>query len=474
MSLPTLPLLEPPSSPSLTSATPPNPPSMLPTAPDACLFPLSSPSSPHITSPPPPLPLSIPPILNSPVTPLAQKVSSDKQPYKGALHQSSHLIDLKRKQEEAAIKELAQKCLNLSKALVPNLAEQDNGKGGDVDTNDNVDKGTKVSKGANISKLARTIHSLQLATNRESISARPIHLYSVDQIQYFVYEGKHFSAEIADDLDALASHINSLREEYGLPLGGHPEWGAGLSSPIALSPPLICSTYLESFPIFMTQFSTLYNNTKYDPDKPSAVFIEASYWDFFEMSKSINSLDNLLCGGVPAPTQLATDLCAAAPQYKDFPVELPVQVMNWCLLAKVNVVHAAHTNQPGTCTWVAIEDGLKKWDVGFPPGSKAEAKAAMPSVYRKWQWLSLLLTPGSMLIMCPGIVDSITTLQDCMALGGHFFSMPTIKYSVYSIFHMFVGSYMVTNVPFNSKQQMLLQIVLLWHKSLIATSNILS
>ncbi|KIK58436.1 hypothetical protein GYMLUDRAFT_60717 [Collybiopsis luxurians FD-317 M1] len=149
-------------------------------------------------------------------------------------------------------------------------------------------------------------------------------------------------------------------------------------------------------------------NTKYDPDKPSAVFIEASYWDFFETSKSINSLNNLLSRWVPAPTQLATDLHAAIPQYQDFPVELPVRVMNWSLPAKVNAVHAAHADQPGACTWVAIEDDLKKWDIGFPPGPKAEAEAATPSAYRLemaanqtfgrgWQWISLLLTPGSML-----------------------------------------------------------------------------
>jgi hypothetical protein len=68
--------------------------------------------------------------------------------------------------------------------------------------------------------------------------------------------------------------------------------------------------------------------------------------------------------------------------------------------------------------------------------------------------------------MRPGIVHSVTTMQDCIAVGGHFFSAPTIKYSLYSIFHTFVGSNSITNVPTDDEQQMLLRIVLLWHESM--------
>lgn len=66
--------------------------------------------------------------------------------------------------------------------------------------------------------------------------------------------------------------------------------------------------------------------------------------------------------------------------------------------------------------------------------------------------------------MRPGTVHSVTTLQDSIAFGGHFFSAPTIKHSIYSVFHTFVGSHTITNVPMDNEQQMLLRIVLFWHK----------
>ena len=69
-------------------------------------------------------------------------------------------------------------------------------------------------------------------------------------------------------------------------------------------------------------------------------------------------------------------------------------------------------------------------------------------------------------IMHPGTVHSVTTLQDCVAVGGHFFSISTMKYSIYSAFHTFVASHTITNVPIDAEQQMLLRIILFWHKAM--------
>ena len=73
--------------------------------------------------------------------------------------------------------------------------------------------------------------------------------------------------------------------------------------------------------------------------------------------------------------------------------------------------------------------------------------------------------------MQPGTVHSVTTIQDCIALGGHFFSAPTIKHSLYSILHNFVGSHTITNVSMDNEQQMLLRIVLFWHKTMCEGSG---
>jgi hypothetical protein len=79
--------------------------------------------------------------------------------------------------------------------------------------------------------------------------------------------------------------------------------------------------------------------------------------------------------------------------------------MNWGLLAKAHAYHPPHVDRAGTCTWVAIEDGLKKWDVAFPP---KDDEVANPAAFgaemvtnrnysRGWEWYSLLLYPGTIL-----------------------------------------------------------------------------
>lgn len=121
----------------------------------------------------------------------------------------------------------------------------------------------------------------------------------------------------------------------------------------------------------------------------------------------MNCLDNKLSGGLPAPVQLATDLRAANATYESFPVNIPIQAMNWGLLAKADAVHHPHMDRGGTATFVCIEDGLKKWDLGFPKEC-AEEELATPDAYgygmtngrnysRQWEWYSVLLHPGTML-----------------------------------------------------------------------------
>lgn len=73
--------------------------------------------------------------------------------------------------------------------------------------------------------------------------------------------------------------------------------------------------------------------------------------------------------------------------------------------------------------------------------------------------------------MRPGTLHSVTTMTDSIAVGGHFFSAPTIKYSVYSILHTFVGARTITNVPMDTEQQMLLRIALFWHRELAGKNS---
>lgn len=109
--------------------------------------------------------------------------------------------------------------------------------------------------------------------------------------------------------------------------------------------------------------------------------MRASYREFLQTRKNVNALDNPLSRGVPAPVQLATDLRAANSVYEGFPTHLPMRVMTWGLLAKAHAVHPPHIDRPGTATYIAQEDGYKKWDLAFPPLEGAEEEVATPEAY---------------------------------------------------------------------------------------------
>jgi hypothetical protein len=157
---------------------------------------------------------------------------------------------------------------------------------------------------------------------------------------------------------------------------------------------------------FISNFSLDF--TRFHPTESESTITRATYREFFETSKIVNYLDNPLTSGVYGPTQLATDLRALMTDYEDFPTDYPIRTMNWGLLGKANAIHIPHTDRPGTCTWVGIEDGIKKWDVAFPPKDKAEQEAADTAAFaghmvwgrnydRGWRWHSILLYPGSMM-----------------------------------------------------------------------------
>lgn len=73
--------------------------------------------------------------------------------------------------------------------------------------------------------------------------------------------------------------------------------------------------------------------------------------------------------------------------------------------------------------------------------------------------------------MGPGTVHSVTTMKDCVAFGGHFYAAATLKYSIYSIYHTFVGSRTITNTAVDNEQLNLLRILLMWHEVMCEGTN---
>lgn len=273
-------------------------------------------------------------------------------------------------------------------------------------------------------------------------------------------------ADTAKDLEELATHVDGWRQKLGFPTGPPSGWSDEMTEPMTTSslpltsPLFFTSTYnefyqkstkevqdlLRTFPVLILSgrptrlkcdtegleefgentllrvmhgssnlFSCslshcLLDHSKFQKQDSNAVHTLASYEEFLKTGKIVNSLHNPLSGAMPAPPQLSTDLRAATHTYWGYPTNTHVHEMNWGLLAKANAVHGTHVDRTGMSTWVAVEDGLKKWDIAFPPEDVAATDSEVASTdahagqmawgrnyKRGWRWLSFLLYPGTVL-----------------------------------------------------------------------------
>ncbi|KAF5340924.1 hypothetical protein D9757_014937 [Collybiopsis confluens] len=317
----------------------------------------------------------------------------------------------------------------------------------------------------------------------------PIDVYSADGRKYYRYYGAHYFPNFETDQLELAAHVEQWRSSLNLPIGPPPQWlpesGIIDVQPPSLTnhpdaPPYIPPTILISIKCRQIPFRVFYANiqlftldaSKFNEDDTDAVFSRATYEDFLSTNKIINSLHNPMGGDVPALPQLATDLRAASTIFPGFLTDSYVHLMTWGLLAKANAIHDPHVDRTGMCSWIAIEDGMKKWDFAFAP-DPAKAAATESFGYdvtlkrnfeRGWRWFSVLLSPGSMIIMRPGVVHSVTTLQDCIAVSGHFYAAANMTLTVYSIYHTFVNSSTITNGAVDNEQLNMLRILLYWFR----------
>lgn len=132
------------------------------------------------------------------------------------------------------------------------------------------------------------------------------------------------------------------------------------------------------------------------------MFVQATYEELLKTDKIVNCLHNPL-GNAFAPFQLATDRQAAAEKYEGFSTDYFAHLMTWGLAAKKHATHRPHVDRTGMGSWIAVEDGAKKWDIAFPPDDLEAAKSKVysndavfkPNFDYSWRWYSFLLSAGS-------------------------------------------------------------------------------
>ncbi|KAF8585343.1 hypothetical protein K439DRAFT_1615989 [Ramaria rubella] len=110
----------------------------------------------------------------------------------------------------------------------------------------------------------------------------------------------------------------------------------------------------------------------------------------------------------------------------------PVESLSWGLVATVPTHSHTHRDTGKFSTSIQVVSGTKFWFlrdsrcVGFP----RELVDVNPCDYR---WTGLVLQPGHVLIMRPGVehlVWTLRTLQDSIVTGGHFYASTTLGRSL--------------------------------------------
>ncbi|KAE9383932.1 hypothetical protein BT96DRAFT_1008617 [Gymnopus androsaceus JB14] len=111
-----------------------------------------------------------------------------------------------------------------------------------VNNNDDMDIGEDCEQ----------VPRLEVHGDKEREPSPAIHVYSADHTKYYEYEGKHYSSQIAKDLQKLAAHVDVVRSKNGLPTGRPIEWADGMTSPVNLLTP---AKLLNSSPIYTLDFA---------------------------------------------------------------------------------------------------------------------------------------------------------------------------------------------------------------------------
>ncbi|KAL5522155.1 hypothetical protein ACEPAF_7597 [Sanghuangporus sanghuang] len=123
--------------------------------------------------------------------------------------------------------------------------------------------------------------------------------------------------------------------------------------------------------------------------------------------------------------------------YEDFPtwkprtnLDLTSLASQWALAAHSGAYSRLHTDAAGLATHVCLLEGKKAWWIARRCNFWGDEQGFDP---RKSLFDCAVLSPGDELIMPPGTVHAVLTLQDSLALGGHFYNFGTMESTAISL-----------------------------------------
>ncbi|KAF9058878.1 hypothetical protein BDP27DRAFT_1198527, partial [Rhodocollybia butyracea] len=138
--------------------------------------------------------------------------------------------------------------------------------------------------------------------------------------------------------------------------------------------------------------------------------------------------------------------------------------------------HYCHVDCQGQVTFVYDKAGVKLWTIAVPiketDMGSTYAFSGSYSRYdfsndQKWRIYNILLRPGDLLIMNPGVLHYVLTLEDAICLGGHAYSSQTLQATAFAIFHSFVASDILTNTTHFHAVEGLQSITSYWKTNIV-------
>ncbi|KAG6848894.1 hypothetical protein H0H93_013120 [Arthromyces matolae] len=156
----------------------------------------------------------------------------------------------------------------------------------------------------------------------------------------------------------------------------------------------------------------------------------------------------------------------------------PVSDVRWWLAATPTTLHHWHIDASGMNTILRVETGGKLWVVGLPKSGRFEEYAQTRMYDRdydlssvnsdRWDLEMIVMGPGSTLIMRPNLPHAVITPFPTICRGGHFYSTPTLKDSVFGLYHHFAADLTITNTEHNKASYALMsRILVMLHRDIV-------